>query len=194
MDSLKIIGAHGKRRENDFYPTPWDATAALCEWLDEAGENGVTVWEPACGNGSMVKVLEEYGYNVYGTDIQTGTDFLAQTSLPEAIADADDLWIITNPPFSLAEEFIRKAHYFGKPFAMLLKCQYWHSAKRLKLFRDTHPAYILPLTWRPDFTGGGNSLMDMMWVVWNGCERKTEYEPLGKPKARRQTAEKYGEE
>lgn len=188
MDNLKIIGAHGKRRENDFYPTPWEATAALCEWMAKEGlGDGVTVWEPACGDGRMVKVLKEYGYSVYGTDIQTGNDFLKAKDLPKTVANADNLWIITNPPFILAEEFIRKAKRFGKPFAMLLKCQYWHSAKRLNLFHEIPPSQILPLTWRPDFTGEGNALMDMMWVVWNGCERKTEYEPLGKPKARRQT-------
>lgn len=45
--------------------------------------------------------------------------------------DAAD-WIITNPPFSLAEAFIRRAAELGKPFAFLLKSQYWNATCRMK--------------------------------------------------------------
>lgn len=178
MDAVKIVGAKGSRHANDFYPTPRDATLALCEWLERRDIKGIKVGEPACGEGHMVKVLQERGMVVCGTDIQTGTDFF-DSSLPEGVD-----WIITNPPFSLAEKFICRAASFCVPFAFLLKCQYWHSAKRKPLFDKIRPTYILPLTWRPDFTGQGNSLMDMMWVVWindqaNPC---TLYQPLARPK------------
>ena len=76
-------------------------------------------------------------------------------------------WIITNPPFSLAEKFIERAWEFKKPFALLLKSQYWHAARRYDLFERCTPSAIFPLTWRPDFLGeGGSPLMDVMWVVW----------------------------
>ena len=84
-----------------------------------------------------------------------------------------------NAPISLAEQFIRKAFSHGKPFAFLLKCQFFHAKKRLKLFEECRPSMIFPLTWRPDFTGEGASLMDMMWVVWFGQDTKyTFYQPI----------------
>lgn len=126
---------------------------------------------------------------VYGTDIRGGQDCLVR-DYPDGI-DAPFNWIITNPPFSLAEEFIRHAAKIGKPFAMLLKSQYWHAAKRAQLFREIPPSYVLPLTWRPDFLfkerngkKGASPLMDVMWCVWLTPHMQgayTEYTPLMRP-------------
>ena len=178
MDNVKIVGGHGKRRELDFYPTPPECTAALVaflrdRWLLTAHD---TVWEPACGDGAMVRALRSEGLTVTASDIQSGFDFL------DPGFELDGRWIITNPPFSLAEAFIRRASELGRPFAFLLKSQYWHSAKRLPLYREHTPSYVLPLTWRPDFTGQGSSLLDMVWSVWCGNTGVTIYHPLPKPR------------
>lgn len=166
-----------KRNASDFYPTPPEATQALLNFLRLP--EGTTVWEPACGEGHMVEIMEQNRLEVIGTDIQTGTDFL-QAEAPE-----DVQWIITNPPFSLAEEFIRKSAECKVPFAMLLKSQYWHAARRVALFSTIPPAYVLPLTWRPDFLfktrGKGSPLMDVIWCVWIPGAQKTEFLPLQKP-------------
>ena len=128
----------------------------------------------------MAEVMRKNSLNVVATDIQTGTDFLT-ADLPEGVQ-----WIITNPPFSLAEQFIRKSAEHNVPFAMMLKSQYWHAAKRITLFSDVRPAYMLPLTWRPDFLfgtrGNGSPLMDVTWCVWMTESSKTEYIPLIKPR------------
>jgi hypothetical protein len=173
----RIVGGNSKykRVASDFYPTPAEATHALLNFLKLPA--GATIWEPACGENHMVDVMRAQGYEVIGTDIMTGTDFLTAETV-----DCD--WIITNPPFSLADRFIERCIESKKPFALLLKSQYWHAKKRLELFRSFPPAFILPLTWRPDFTfkqrGKGSPLMDVMWVVWGGCH-DTRYIPLEKP-------------
>lgn len=142
-------------------------------------DNTMTVWEPACGEGHMVNVFVENNIKCIGTDIQTGTDFLETNIVPCQ-------WIITNPPFSASEQFIEQCLQFNKPFALLLKTQYWNAKKRLILFRKHQPLYILPLTWRPDFLfktrGKGAPLMDVMWVVW-GKESadNTYFYPVEKP-------------
>ena len=176
-DSLNIVGAHGKRQKNDFYPTPRECTLALLDFLEERFliRSGDTIWEPACGSNAMVDVMREKGYDVIGTDIVNGQDFLCTE-----IAD-DYSWIITNPPFITAQDFIKRAASLNKPFALLLKTQYWHSAKRFKIFSDFQPTFVLPLTWRPDFLGKGASLMDVIWVVWIGKSPVTYYQPLKKP-------------
>lgn len=183
MIGSRICGGNTayKRNESDFYPTPPEATQALLDFLNIP--NGNTVWEPACGEGHMVEVMEKNGLSVIGTDIQTGTDFLT-AELPSKEVS----WIITNPPFSLAEQFIRKANEHNVAFAMLLKSQYWNAAKRVSLFSQIQPSYILPLTWRPDFLfktrGKGSPLMDVNWCVWFPLSRmlgETHYIPLRKP-------------
>lgn len=181
MDYTKIVGGHGLRREKDFYPTPPEVTRALMNFLEKRFliHSGDLVWECAEGDGDMVRVLRER-YSVVGTDIRSGVDFLADGIL-NCDENAGIRWIITNPPFSLAEEFIRHASEMGVPFAFLLKSQYWHSKKRMPLFEEITPTFVCPLTWRPDFTGQGNSLMDMCWVIWLPGQRETRYMPLGKP-------------
>lgn len=185
MDNLqasRIAGGNSAigRRESDFYPTPPEVTVALLDFL-RLPENTV-IWEPAAGEGDMAGVLQTYFETVYTTDILDGTDFLKSS------IDAAD-WIVTNPPFSLAEAFIRRAAELGKPFAFLVKAQFWHAKRRLSLFDEFPPSYILPLTWRPDFffkdDHGGSPLMDVMWCVWLTPQMKgvqTIYRPLAKPK------------
>lgn len=166
------------RSKSDFYPTPPEVTVALFKFFKF--KPGTTFWEPACGENHMVNAIKSCGdFNVIGTDISQGVDFLTCDPI-----DCD--FIITNPPFSKSEEFIKRAISLGKPFAFLLKSQYWHAKRRLSLFNDHQPAYILPLTWRPDFLfktrGSGAPLMDVMWVVWSNTKAPFSYYcPLPKP-------------
>lgn len=180
MDRLQASRVNGGnssygRRESDFYPTPPEATAALMKFLELP--ESARIWEPACGEGNMVKTMKAFGYEVIGTDIQSGDDFLTISAI-----DCD--WIITNPPFRLAEQFIRRCAEHGKPFALLLKSQFWNAARRYKLFKEITPQMILPLTWRPDFTGKGQAMMDMSWCIWELAPKGTTYFlPLKKPSA-----------
>ena len=177
-EAAKLIGANGTRRKDDYYPTPPECTEALMDFL-RIPDNAL-IWEPASGGGHITDVLRSRYYTVIGTDLRTGTDFL--TANPPIGVD----WIITNPPFSLSEQFIRRAAELKIPFAFLLKSQYWHAARRVALFRECPPTWLLPLAWRPDFTGQGKSLMDVMWCVWTGNHEHGEakYRPLEKPGGR----------
>jgi hypothetical protein len=174
-------GPKNKRRALDFYPTPREVTVALLEYLKLPPSR---IWEPACGAGAMSRVLEEHGHTVYSSDITPDcygsgtTDFL--TATPGRDFDA----VITNPPFAGSEGFILKALQHAPIVAMLLKSQYWHAAKRRKLFKAHTPAYILPLTWRPDFMfgeRGGAPTMDVLWTVWIKGIHAAQYHPLPKP-------------
>jgi hypothetical protein len=177
--ATKIVGANPaeKRSEMDFYPTPPEATEALLRFLDLPKDT--FIWEPACGEMDMAYVMMNAGYSVCATDLKYGQDFLT-----EPLHSCD--WIITNPPFTVADKFIKRCVEHGKPFAMLLKSQYWHAKKRYDLFYDTPPAYVCPLTWRPDFLFKKHEtkkspLMDVMWCVWIPGRDRTVYMPLAKP-------------
>lgn len=181
-------GDKAKRRELDFYPTPPEVTAALMEFLRM---KPCVVWEPACGGGHMAEVIKRYGHEVIASDIRdtgygkAGLDFMGAVPIP---CDA----IITNPPFNLSEQFIRKALFCAPVVAMLLKSQYWHAQKRVRLFDEFPPAWVLPLTWRPDFLfdareSGDRSAptMECLWTVWQPTVTGyTRYRPLEKPRGR----------
>jgi type I restriction-modification system DNA methylase subunit len=182
MDGSVLTNASAPDRSaTDFYPTPANVTKALADYIDV---RGMTVWEPACGAGHMARALEDAGASVIATELnyqgygRGAIDYLA----------AEDMqcdFIITNPPFRLSEEFIRRSIERKKPFAMLLKSQYWHSAKRRNLWFDHIPIAVLPLTWRPDFhfgTKGGSPTMEVIWTIW-GAEPSSGaiYEPMARP-------------
>lgn len=184
-----IVGAQKthKRKAADHYPTPIDATEALMQFLQLPRDT--LVWEPAVAEGMMARIIERHCPNVQGTDLRDdgaiygrgGVNFLDA----EVAQDDGPDWIITNPPFNLSEAFIRKALSITPNAAMLLKSQYWHAARRFKLFEECRPAYVLPLTWRPAFLEaerGSSPLMDVIWVVWKGKVNTTQFMPLKRPR------------
>lgn len=187
QEKLQLTGANTirkDRRELDFYPTPPAATIALMKFLNDrcmmfSHGNKCTIWEPACGELAMSKVMESFGHTVISTDISSGQDFLSEKSEVH-VCDA----IITNPPFNLSEEFIRKSLTIAPVVCMLLKSQYWHAKKRIELFELHRPAFICPLTWRVDFlngTRGGRPTMEVHWCIWIRGSYNAEYRLLHKP-------------
>src|SRR5690606_6095380 len=117
---------HENREKDDFYPTWPAATAAL---LTRERFDG-PIWEPACGEGDMSRVLEAAGYDVISTDLvdrgygEPRVDFLMEWE-PRAPN------IVTNPPFGLAREFVDKALMLttGK-VAMFLRLAFLESIER----------------------------------------------------------------
>lgn len=174
------------RSKTDFYPTPPDVTEALLRFLETRYllSKCDSIWEPACGEGHMAKVMSRRGYAVTASDLYK-TDYIPEEELSDFLtSDRPCDWIITNPPFSQAEAFIRHALELGKPCAFLLKSQFWHAQKRQRLFLEHTPAYVLPLTWRPDFLMGaksGSPTMEVLWTVWYGKRTAPLYIPLERP-------------
>ena len=179
--NLANSSSTNKRRELDFYPTPANVTHALLDFLKLPTDT--IIWEPACGDGAMAEAMIEYGYGVQSSDLRntgygdSNIDFLC--SIKDYRSDVDA--IITNPPFALSEQFIIHALKQVPTVAMLLKSQYWHAAKRMPLFLEHPPAWVLALTWRPDFMGGergGAPTMEVLWTVWIKGQTDTRYRLL----------------
>ena len=161
------------RKPSDLYPTPLDCTYSLLPYIAHLLPANARVWEPACAEGQMVQPFREFGYEVMATDLRPevgggagGVDFLG----PDTAYHTQKYdMVATNPPFSAAEAFIRRALKIAPVVVMLVKAQYWNTKNRKKLFRETKPLMELNLTWRPAFLEeerGKSPLMDCMWVVW----------------------------
>lgn len=187
VSSILVLTSPDKcddRREDDFYPTPWEATEALMNaeepWLRQFDE----VDEPACGEGHMADVIRGHGKTVHSSDLVyrgygRRADFLSKNFERKGAA------LISNPPFSHAEDFIKQAYALRYEYiAMILKCNYWHTSGRLPLWHSHKPVRVYPYSWRIDFTGGGGNHFDCIAVIWiPGSTEKCEYcDPLEKPK------------
>lgn len=170
----RLAGANydGDREKDDFYATPPQSTLALLQVEKFAG----AIWEPACGDGAIARVLQAAGHEVVASDLvdrgygETRTDFLM-----EYRARAPN--VITNPPFKLASQFVRKALQLstGK-VAMLLKVGFLEGVERGDLY-DAEPfARLWVFRKRQTFLKGGDRAITMNgaggmiaygWFVWD---------------------------
>lgn len=174
---FKTLGASNhtdkERQKHDYYATEPRAIELLLE-VEEFSNH---IWECACGEGHLSKVLVERGYNVRSTDLidrgygEGGVDFLAQSEP----FDGD---IITNPPYKYASEFVYKALDLipeGRKVAMFLKLQFLEGKKRKELFLKHPPKVIYVSSSRllcakngefEQMRAGGGSAVAYAWFVW----------------------------
>ena len=168
MTDTAMLGAGTyERLPNDAYNTPTWCTEALIENISLPKQ----VWEPAAGMGAMLDVLEAYGYDVLPTDI---TDVPTVDFLKVPLAHLGYDAIVTNPPYSLANEFVRHAlHLMKRPagmVAMLLRNEFDSARRRADLFAD-NPCFAmkLVLTKRPRWIDGTTTSPrhNFAWYIWN---------------------------
>jgi hypothetical protein len=152
----------------DFFPTPPWATVALIDNEKFRGD----IWECACGDGTMSRVLETIGRPVYSSDLYNrgygdhGLDFLAPTRW------ADN--IITNPPYNCAEGFVASGIEHAKhKFALLLRLAFLEGANRANtIFSRVPPARVWVFSERITFypkgvDPKGSGTTAYAWFVWD---------------------------
>lgn len=176
--STQGISKTATREQNDFYATDPRAMQDLLKY--ELFNNDI--WECACGEGNLSKVLKANNYNVYSTD-------LIDRGYQDEIIDflkTDKKWhgdIITNPPFKHTTEFILKALdcvNMGGKVAMFLKLNYLSGQKRFdEIYSKYPPAKVYVFSGRYACSknnlknGFKNGAMDYAWFIWEkgaiGC-------------------------
>ena len=130
-----------KRKYSDDFQTPEYAVGPLVPYL--RARNFSVVWEPAAGEGYLVRALRAAGFAVISSDIRENKDFLSY--VPDVEWDV----IVTNPPYSLRYEFIERCYKLGKPWAMLMTLTTLEG-RRQRLFRE-HGVELLLLDKRINF-------------------------------------------
>lgn len=165
-----------ERENDDYYATD---PKALEIFLNKIEKDGIklhkNIWECACGEGHLSKVLESRGYKVWSTDLvdrgygSGNTDFLK--SIP-------DSWcgdVLTNPPYKYAKEFVEKAlevTRIGTYTVMFLKIQFLEGQRRRELFKRYPPKYVYVNSTRQicyingDMSRKMSSASCYCWFVW----------------------------
>jgi hypothetical protein len=180
----------------DFYPTPEWATHALIENEQFEGR----IWEPACGDGTMVRVLASAGCPVDASDLydrgfgEAGVDFLGQHRHVDNI--------VTNPPYNSAEGFVEAGlRQASRKLCLLLRLAFLEGANRQRtIFSNTPPARVWVFSERITFYPAGavvkgTGTTAYAWFVWDkASERSTQLKwlPLGS-KARYSSASSESE-
>lgn len=159
------------RAPDDYYATEPKAM----ELLLAEERFAPVVWECACGEGHLSRVLEAHGHEVVSTDLvyrgygrQEAVDFLKA----EGGFDGD---IITNPPYKYALEFVRKALRIvqpGRKVAMFLKLQFLEGKGGKRFFLENPPKTVYVSSSRlgcaknGDFVKMPSSAVAYAWFVW----------------------------
>jgi hypothetical protein len=160
-----------ERDKDDFYCEPFWCSAAL--FAAEPFEN--TVLDPACGLGRIVDAARSYGLQAIGTDkvrrsvaCRDVVDFLS--------CAAPGCDIVSNPPFGIADLFVRHALAVSRSKVAMLLPATWHfGAKRAAWLKTTPLRRIYALTPRPSMPPGavilaggkpGGGTKDFAWYIW----------------------------
>jgi hypothetical protein len=181
MEQNRSHAVMAQRREaknsRDDFPTPPWATRALFEHAisDFGPFNSQCVLEPACGAGHMAQVLTEYFGKVRASDAYAYgfgnvRDYLEVPYEAEAnIAD----WVITNPPFRLAEEFVHRSLVVARRgVAILARTVFIESVGRYRnLFENSPPIRVAQFTERVPMVKGrldrkASTATGYAWLVW----------------------------
>jgi hypothetical protein len=168
----------------DFFPTPPWATRALCESLGRRHQlRLLNVLEPACGQGHMSSVLCEYFNHVAASDIcDYGQEFVEDFLFKDRLLSD---WVITNPPFNLAEQFaihaLEKLNASG--VALLVRTSFLEGVGRhARLFSRHPPTDIFQFTERVPMHKGrlvknGSTATSYCWIVWDSVVKDWRPDP-----------------
>lgn len=168
MEIIKAKIEYSKNGPDDEYYTPDIAVEMIVPFIPR---NVQTVWEStAIGESRIVEVSQVHDFKVIPTHISQGYNFFTYEP------DDYDI-IITNPPYSLKDEFLKRAFELEKPFMFLLPITSLEGVKRGWLFRKYGIQLIVPdcrYKFKPDgsgawfqtswFTHGLNLKKDLIFI------------------------------
>lgn len=167
-----------ERAEHDYYSTDPNSLIIFLEALKRDGfELNNKIWECACGEGHLSKVLKEKGYEVFTSDLvlrnypmDAQLDFLL---CEEEIKFSGD--ILTNPPYKYAKDFVQKGLSLVNDrnhVIMFLKVQFLEGKDRNKFYKEFPPKYVYVNSSRQtcylngDMSKKLSSATCYCWYIW----------------------------
>ncbi len=183
------------RKESDFYVTP---SKVISDFISECNyyfKDVKSILEPCAGNGAFIKSIIDSGiykqsFLKKGEPSITAVE-LRDEQFSELLPIVDTLtignylsWdskkkydlIITNPPYSLAEEFIRHSFDLVNPdtgkIIMLLRINFLGAQRRFDFWKKYPLTNLHPLSCRPSFTKSGTDQTEYAWFVWDMSDKR----------------------
>ena len=173
---------HLAREPDEFYPTPPEPTRAFLHAEIDRLRAFPNIWEPAAGDGAMVREMESLGLTVTASDLVDrgcGASIRNFYDFEQRPAPA----IVTNPPFNECNWRDGRARWITHALdrldiaymALLLNWSWPGAAGLASLWSSSPPARVYLMRWKVDFTGQGAPPMLNGWFVW---DREHQGEPV----------------
>ncbi len=172
-----------RNTKNEVYRTPDYAFKPLFDYRPDwfTGQG----CDPSAGDGRMLAEIVRRGNTGphYAADIREEEEALMRANLPEdtQIEIGDYLWnmdvpdcdfMITNPPFTLAVDFVKKARTHTRGPIFILQSVSWQGTNKRSrwLKEESGLAYVLNLSRRPkwevDVGTAHSNIWDFAWFVF----------------------------
>lgn len=159
------------RLASDDYQTPLWVVHGLLQRFQWDGLK--TFHEPCRGAGHITQSLPGHIRKSY-CEISEGKDYLKYR--PRKTYDL----IATNPPFSLAMDFLQKSLVEAHTVAYLLRLNFLGCIDRAHFWMHNAPDYVWVIYPRPSFVGRTTDATEYAWFVWDrGGHVKPVYPPVG---------------
>lgn len=157
-----------KNEKNDELYTPNEAILPILKYLDKSK----IYWECTdFGNSNITKILKENDFKVINTS-KEDIDFLKDQ--PSFNFDV----IITNPPYSLKNKFIKKCYEYNKPFLLLLPLTALEGKERNELYKK-YGIEIIVLNKRINFMKNKKNVwFNTSWFCKDICEKQLNFEEV----------------
>lgn len=157
-----------KKEKNDELYTPREAIYPILKYLDK----NKTYWECTdFGESNIRKILVENGFKVIATKKEE-IDFLKDDPLFKFDV------IITNPPYSLKNKFIKRCYELNKPFMLLLPITALEGKERGKLYKENGLELII-LNKRINFMKNKNNVwFNTSWFCRGICKKQLNFEKV----------------
>ena len=163
-------------RGHDLYETPACATEAL---LKVEPALPLWLWEPCAGRGAITRVLRDHGHVVIASDLidYGNLDFVRDFLLESKMLAGCDA-VVTNPPYDIADEFVRHALDLSPRVYLLLGLAFLESIRRTDVLERRGLARVhvfrrrLPMMHRDQWAGPrASSAIPFAWFVWERDHR-----------------------
>lgn len=165
---------HLEREVDDFYPTPPEPIRALLSVEEARLRDFPMIWEPAAGDGALVREMERAGFDVVASDlIDRGCGAEIRSFYDYQIPPAKAA--ITNPPFNECNARDGKGRWIFHALdvldleymALLMNWSWPGAGGHAELWHRLPPARVYLMRWKIDFTGQGAPPMLNAWFVWD---------------------------
>lgn len=153
-------GEEGKVSKFDQCQTPPYAVEPLLPYLKQH-----IVWESACGEMLLANAIAAPGIPINATDLSMDLDFFKWQP---------NIWTaqVTNPPYSIKPQWLRRSYELDKPFALLVPVEFIGTQGCQKLIQ-AHGFEMMLLDARVDFKmpdkawGGKGAQFPVLWLCHN---------------------------
>lgn len=182
------MSSKGRKRKDvvdsfsEYFPTPgW----CVHRFIEKVQLPKGTWFEPCAGSGDIIQGVKDIRKDPiywHANELRSECEDTLK-KLANVVTIRDFLqWpvepgprqydvIISNPPFSLAMDVIRKSLELADFVAMLLRLNFFGSAERTPFFKEFMPdTYVIPE--RPSFDGKGTDSIEYAWFVWPQPEKR----------------------